>query len=487
MSDGAPVTSARRRVGVPPIPEHLMTPLLDTAGEVLRGLEAHERPAAVRRLAGFDPRGLKTEAARQQLWRALEVDDEFHDRVVERFRERAEVVAALDGWSADEVFRRVAEAGERSDLPLLASALYAARPKGWAFGIGAAAASVERQRLEREEEEERKARAGEIASLDESRRRVEEARVAAEEEAGRLARQLRDERHGRRTRETEAEQAAEDARTRLGEIESELAKAEAALETAEARARREVERARGLERDLGDAKRALADSERTRAELTERLETSAAPGSGLRHADLEALADAARLAERLARGLGGVAERARAVGTSGTPARGEPDAREATRAVTAEPARRVTPPVPPGMVADSPDALSAMLRAPGVVLVIDGYNVSMLGWGDAALADQRERLGAAIAQLNARVGCDVTLVFDGADVEGVRPIRRPGVRVVFSAAGEEADRVVVREVAALSKRVAAVVASSDGEVRAGAEGEGAVAVSSATLLSVLRA
>ncbi len=487
MTEGGSATSSRPRVGVPPIPEHLLLPLLDTAGEVLRGLEPHERPAALRRLAEFDARGLKTEAARQQLWRALEADDDFHGRVVERFRARSEVVAALEDWDADGVFRRVGEAAERADLPLLASALYAARPKGWAFGLGAAAAGVERQRIEREEDEERKARANEIATLDEARRRLEDARAAAEADAARLGRELRDERQGRRAREVGAERDAAEARHELEENERALAKTRAAVERGEDRIRREVERARRLEHDLAEARRRLVESERRRSELSEQLETAAAPGSGLRYADLEALTEAAELAERLAKGLGGVAEQARRLGTGRErTGRGRADERETTGASATEPARRVVPPVPPGMAADTADALIAMLRAPGVVLVVDGYNVSMLGWGDAALADQRERLAAALAQLHARARCDVILVFDGAGIEGVRPVRRPGVRVVFSDAGEEADRVVVREVAARSKRIPVVVASSDREVRSGAEREGAAAVSAATLLSVLR-
>jgi hypothetical protein len=46
--------------------------------------------------------------------------------------------------------------------------------------------------------------------------------------------------------------------------------------------------------------------------------------------------------------------------------------------------------------------------------------------------------------------------------------------------------VIVREVAGLSNRIPVIVASSDAEVRADAEREGALVVSSATLLSVLR-
>jgi predicted RNA-binding protein with PIN domain len=82
--------------------------------------------------------------------------------------------------------------------------------------------------------------------------------------------------------------------------------------------------------------------------------------------------------------------------------------------------------------------------------------------------------------------CDVVVVFDGADVGTISPPRRAGVRVMFSAAGEEADPVIVREVAALPRRVPVIVASSDKWVREHAEAEGATAVSKAALLDVLR-
>jgi predicted RNA-binding protein with PIN domain len=81
----------------------------------------------------------------------------------------------------------------------------------------------------------------------------------------------------------------------------------------------------------------------------------------------------------------------------------------------------------------------------------------------------------------------VLIVFDG-DGSGVArpPIRRGGVRVVFSDASEEADDVVVREVAELPKRVPVVVASSDAWVRQHAESAGAVVVGADALLRVLR-
>jgi predicted RNA-binding protein with PIN domain len=127
-----------------------------------------------------------------------------------------------------------------------------------------------------------------------------------------------------------------------------------------------------------------------------------------------------------------------------------------------------------------------VLRTRGLLLVVDGYNVTKTAWPTAAPEEQRNRLLAALSELHLRLRCDVVVAFDGADVRGVAQSRRPGVRVVFSTGGEEADDVVVREAAALPRTVPVVVASSDAGLRRRAEAEGALTVGSATLLGVLR-
>ncbi len=149
-------------------------------------------------------------------------------------------------------------------------------------------------------------------------------------------------------------------------------------------------------------------------------------------------------------------------------------------------ARRVRPPVPPGVVAASSPGLEAMLRGPDVLLVIDGYNVTKRAWPDASPAEQRERLGVAVSQLHRRLGCGVLCVFDGDGHAPASPLQRGGVRVLFSDADEEADEVVVREVAALPKRIPVVVASSDAWIREHAEAAGAVVVPADALLDTLR-
>jgi predicted RNA-binding protein with PIN domain len=109
----------------------------------------------------------------------------------------------------------------------------------------------------------------------------------------------------------------------------------------------------------------------------------------------------------------------------------------------------------------------------------------MLAWPEASPADQRERLCDALVEFQLRCRCEVTVVFDGAEVRGVRPLRRRGLRVVFSAAGQEADDVVVDEVMFRPLEVPVIVVSSDREVRAGAEAEGAAVLPADTFLQLM--
>ena len=483
MTAGERMSSPPRRASLPLVPEPLLVPLLDAAGEMLRALDPIDVPPILRPVAEFDRRGLARGAARQQLMRAIENEGDFRQRAVEKFTSRLEVSEVLDAWDPSDAVDIVGDAAERLALPMLASALYAAQPQGWEFGLGVVCAVFDRQRVEQQLGDDDRERESQLAGMAESRRRAEAARVAAEQKSEVIERQLRDERQSRRDRDAAANQRVAAAERTLADTQHEIIQAHAAVEAAEGRLEREAARARKLDDEARDLRRAAKE-----AEAKVRASEADAGLPVLRREDLGALVDAADMAERLAKGLSGVADQARrvmppqaAVPASEAEQESEPDVPKAEA-----PRRRAQPRVPPGMVEDDPDALDAMLRTPRAVLVVDGYNVSMLAWGDVPPAQQRDRLLNSVSELQLRTRARIILVFDGAEVGSVLPPRRPGVRVVFSPEGEEADVVVVRQASDLPVEVPVVVASSDAWVGRHARETGARVVSSATLLRALR-
>jgi predicted RNA-binding protein with PIN domain len=152
------------------------------------------------------------------------------------------------------------------------------------------------------------------------------------------------------------------------------------------------------------------------------------------------------------------------------------------------PPRRVPAPLAPALLEDSVEAAEHLVRVNGMVLLVDGYNVAMVGWPGRAIPDQRARLVDALAELTARTGVDAEVVFDGSDDAwpGHVPTSRRRVRVSFSPPGVEADDVVIRRAHTVPAARPVTVASSDRRVQEGARRAGANVISSTQLLAVLR-
>lgn len=464
------------------VPESLLGPLLDAAIEALGELEEEDAPASLRPLMRFDRRGLHRTAARHQLVRALGSDEAFTKETLARFLDRGEVGSLLDGWDGTAVVATVERLAEQGDLPLLACTLLAGQPDGWPFALGVTAGVFDHMRRSGEEAADADALHTRIATLEEGLRRAEAAQRDAEERCERSEEELREERRSRRAREAALESDVESAERRLDAAEAALARAQAAADAAEERRQRERERVRAIEADAHDARGRVSELGEELHEARRRLEETPVGGTGLRPGDLRALAEAADLARRLADGLAGVVGEAR---RRGLPATHVPERPAPPPERPSAPMRREQVRVPAGMHFDTPEAVRSMVSTPGVAVIVDGYNIAKLAWPDATPAEQRDRLVALLGELHGRARCEVTVVFDGADVHAP-PRRRPGVRVRFSTEGREADDVVIEEVAALPKRVPALVVSSDGWVREHAEAEGARVIRSATLLAAMR-
>ena len=157
----------------------------------------------------------------------------------------------------------------------------------------------------------------------------------------------------------------------------------------------------------------------------------------------------------------------------------------ASRPRRPKPARRRPVALPPAVLDDSPEAADFLVRVNGVVVLVDGYNATISSWPDLPLADQRDRLIDALAELVARTGADATVVFDGVDTDAQRARGRP-VKVLFSPADTPADDVILDLVDAASLHRPVLVASDDRAVQEGAAERGANVLTRAQLLATLR-
>src|SRR4029077_12778517 len=128
------------------------------------------------------------------------------------------------------------------------------------------------------------------------------------------------------------------------------------------RASRSAQRAHALEEDL---RRARADARDLRAKA-ENLE------SRLGARDDRALADAVAAARQLSVSLDSLQRRIR----EAPDASSRPEVLDITRDREPAPVKRAAPKLPPGVLADSPPGVEAMLATSDVVLVVDGYNVA---------------------------------------------------------------------------------------------------------------
>lgn len=363
----------------------------------------------------------------------------------------------------DEFRARVAAASDPDDVGRVAW-LWLERPEGWEQDVDAL---LDERALDHQApQDERAADKALRRQLEGAERRaaraLEDARRATAE-AERLRRELDDVR---------AERAAQAKRIdelerRITELTAERAKAVAELKHHESVLSRRTEQKRALEAKVDELRRAL-DAVPGRAGRRADASTDRARLDDLRLAVAELRRRAAAFAEDL-----DDLHRSLAGGNA---------AQSRSRDV---PPPRVPVPVPAGLTDDSVEAARYLITRPNAVLLVDGYNVSMVAWPDADIAEQRARLERLLDELAARTaGLTVELVFDGAAAQPVARTMRPGLTVRFTAADVEADDELLDLVGRFPNDRPVIVVSNDRRVRDGARARGANVLTSAQLMGV---
>ncbi len=384
----------------------------------------------------------------------------------------AALTAAVAATDADEGFRaRVAEAC--ADDPALTEGQRAwlVRGDGWqeVFDgeVGAAAAVHAEARAERTDVELRER----VASLEEQLSERSERLAEAQRELDRLRRTvdahevdlaaLRDE----RARWQEKAAAADEARHR----------AVRELKDTEARSVDRLERVRALEAEVEALAAGTGGEARSAPE-------SAPPVEGVPAEALRPLADRLdALAKEVAALAGGEARQQEAHRSGGQRTEGQ---RGGERGATRPRRRRFR--LQQGILEGTPEAALQLLAVPDAIVLVDGWNVSMLGWPDLPGPLQRQRLVDALGGLAARTGAEIHVVFDGIASGGAPVAHGAGrVRVQFTPEGVEADDRILELVDAVAPERHVIVVSNDRRVRAGAEERSANVVGSTELLSLI--
>jgi hypothetical protein len=406
-----------------PLPEAVRQRVVEAAADVIGALRPDELPAPLRRVARFEPRR-RARLAATLIAAHLEDHAGFRERVAEVVRESEPVLgeAILSGTVPP-----------AADPVTVAALAYLLRPPGWPERIETARRDLERSAAAAEE-------AKVIRQVAELREQIAAAKATRSEETEKLRAELR-------------------------EVRGENAELRKRLHEARAKAKREHARAEELDRRLGEERAASSVAAAAAEAELRRLR------SRLSHA--EAAAESARRAAREGRSVDEARLRVLLDALTDA-AKGLRDEIALPPGITrpADSVGGITPSRPghrtlPGRaLADSdPALLDQLLTLPQVHLIVDGYNVTKTGYGDLPLADQRARLVSGLGVLHAQTKAEVTVVFDGAELNAPVAVQAPrGVRVLFSEPGQTADELIGHLVRAEPSGRAVVVISSDQEV-----------------------
>ena len=440
-----------------PLPPAVRSRVVALAAERLSTLTDDQVPPAARPFRRFTLRR-RAQAAAVPLATALEKDPVFRQLVAEQLApDLADAVGAGSAVPA-------------APPEEVAAAAYLLRPDGWQALVAAAAEELgERDRL-----------AAGAATLDEVQRLTEQ--LAALRAQGRLeAERLTAERDAARAEAAAAVKRGRELGARAAHAERALAAATASPGALDG----QPAPARGLEGADEAVEDVEADGPSELRRLRARLRAAEeALGAARAAARGERREQQVRLRVLLDAVVGGATGLQRELAL---PPLEEERPVDALAAAHLTAARGATAPAQ-GRAADDPLLLDALLAVPSTHLLVDGYNVTKAGYGEQPLEVQRGRLLAGAGALAARTGVELTVVFDGAGLDGARAPVGPaprGVRLLFSGPGETADDVLRALVRAEPSGRPLVVVSSDREVADDVRRDGARTVPSSALLALL--
>lgn len=465
------------------LPDFLLLPVVEAAFSVIKSKEESELPGSLRRISHFDMKALHNSTARNQILQSIQNNQSFLEAVEEELFKRVEVAVAFQQWNSQSMERIIKDAASRNDLPLLASVLWIKKPEQYSFALGQIVALSEINMMESERQDDIRAENIRITHLETSLEKEKSRTTLLSSEIEKLEEELRNERKNRRVNIQRQEAQIAALQKQIDSNDEVVERLKDAKERINQRLEREASRAHELESRLKLAQNESKTKSEKIAQLQDQLARALSSDMELTYEDLQKLILAQKEAEGISQTILNIMNKTRTMLSQSDDLS---NAQVGAQSVTQEekPKRKEVK-IPAGLSAEAPAALRTVFAQEDLVVLIDGYNVSLNSFGTLPLELQRERTIACAASIESRFHPSCVVVFDGQS-STTRGRVQSKVHVVYSPSGITADDVIVERIRVTPPDRPIVVVTSDKNLSARVKGLGCLAISSASFVEVAK-
>lgn|GEM_PF-5037075 len=476
------------------IPDFLLMPLVEAAFSVIKKNEESQIPTALKRISHFDAKALHNSTARTQIIQSIQNNPGFEEMVSEEFFSRVEVGIAFSQWNSNRIQELVEDAASRNDLPLLASILWIKKPEKYSYALGMIVALSSVSIMETEQRETQRAEQTKITHLQNSFEREKGRADLLKADVDRLESELRDERRTRRVKEQRLEVQAANLQKQIDSNDEVVNRLKESKDRTNSRLEQEASRAQELEKRLKMSQNEATQKSEKINQLQEQLASALSSEVELSYEDLQKLILAQKNAEEISSTILAIMNKTRSILSNKSGGSQIPPSNQNVESVSkaqspsslsdrSEGSKRIPVVVPPGMSLETDAALRSVFTQKDLVVLIDGYNVSLNSFGDLSLELQRDRVISCATSIESRFHPSCLVVFDGQS-SGTRGRIQSKVHVVFSPTGVTADDVIIERIRVTPKEKPVLVVTSDRNLAARAKGLGCETISSASFVSV---
>lgn len=469
------------------IPDFLLVPVVEAAFLVIKKNEESEIPSALRRISHFDSKAINNSTARTQILQSILNNEAFEKMVEEEFFSRVEVSVAYSQWNPRRAQELIEEAASRDDLSLIASILWIKRPENFSFALGMVVALSSISMMETEQRESERAEKLKITHLQTSLDKEKSKAELLASDVKRLEEELRDERRTRRVKEQRLEVQVANLQKQVDSNDEVTERLKEGKERVNSRLEQEASRAHELEKRLKMAQNEASAKSEKISNLQNQLASALSSDMELSYEDLQKLILAQKNAEEISATILKIMNKTRNIlsQSSSTGTQINSGSISQPKEIVKDEPKRTPVLVPPGLTLENSESLKKIFSQKDLIVLIDGYNISLNAFGDLSLELQRERVVSCATNVESRFHPSCVIVFDGQS-EGTRGRIQSKVHIVFSPAGVTADDVIIERIRVTPKEFPVLVVTSDRNLAARAKGLGCETISSQSFVNVAK-